>query len=100
MYNLVWKEQSSKRWIITTAETYSDIFQGYGDNRAEWFSSRRDALNFLKDNFKEKYFIGGKYYVRPPKTYVYRRANHSYGQRTLHRFDWFNNYTYLDKQPS
>ena len=96
MYNLVWKEQSTKRWVITTADTYTEIFHGQGENRPEWFSTRKDALNFLKNNFKEKYFVGEKYYTRPPRTYVYRRASHSYGVASLHLFQWHNNWYYLN----
>lgn len=96
MYNLVWKEQSTKRWIITTADTYGEIFQGQGENRPEWFSTRREALNFLEENFSEKVTIGYRTRIRPPRTYVYRRQSHSYGVASLHLFQWSNNWNYLE----
>lgn len=96
MYNLVWKEQSTKRWIITTADTYGEIFQGQGENRPEWFTTRREALNFLEENFVDKVTIGSRTYFRPPRTYVYRRPSHSYGVASLHLFQWSNNWKYLE----
>lgn len=78
MFNLVWKEQSTKRWIITTADSYDKICYGQGENRPEWFSTRREALLFIKDKFQP--------------TYVYRKVQ---GLNILNRFDWSNNCKYL-----
>lgn len=96
MFNLVWKEQSTKRWIITFSDNYGELHQGRGDNRPEWFSTRREALKFLEENFSEEVTIGCRTRIRPPRTYVYRRANRSYGFAGLHRFDWSNNWNYLE----
>ena len=54
MFNLVYKEQSTKRWIITFSDNYGELHQGRGDNRPEWFSTRRETLNFLEKNFSEE----------------------------------------------
>lgn len=97
MYNLVWKEQSTKRWIITTADTYGEIFQGQGENRPEWFSTRREALLFIEANLPSyKINIFGRTVLRPARTYVYRRANHSYGVPSIQRFNWSTNWNYLE----
>ncbi len=99
MYNLIWQEQSTKRWVITTADNYGELHQGRGNNRPEWFTTRREALNFLEKNFSEKVTIGKvTISMKPPRTYVYRRTNRSYGSPSLHWFNWSNNWNYLENK--
>lgn len=94
--NLVWKEHSSKTWRITRAYTTKELYDGNGINIGEMFKTRRDALLFLKTNYKERLFIGDRYKTCPPKTFIYRRANHSYGVPTMQFFSWYDNWRYLE----
>jgi len=91
MRNLVWKEQSTKRWIITTANSYDELAEGLGENRPEWFSTQREALVFLKENFsKEVTMENGKTFMQPPSTFTYSRSN------SPHPFSWYTTKIYLE----
>jgi len=89
MLNLVWKEQSTKRWVITTADTYDELKQGLGENRPEWFTSKREALNFLKDNFSKEIDLTDRKYIEYPSAWYYSRSGRP------HPFNWHTNTTYL-----
>ena len=91
MRNLVWKEQSTKRWIITTANSYDELHKGLGENRPEWFSTQRKALVFLKENFSEEVTMeNGKTSMQPPSTFTYSRSNRP------HPFNWYTTKIYLE----
>ena len=90
MKYLVWKEQSSKRWIITVGESYNDLNEGLGENRPEWFATKREALIFLEDNFSEEIDLGDRKYIKHPSTWYYSRAGRP------HPFNWMTNKTYLE----
>ena len=90
MQNLVWKEQSTKRWIITTANSYDELHEGLGENRPEWFTTKREALLFLKDNFSYEVTLPDRTIIQEPSTWYYSRSGRP------HSFCWFTNTTYLE----
>jgi hypothetical protein len=102
MKYLVWKQGSPyNNWVISFAESHDDLYQGCAENLPNWFTTRKDALNFIRQNFRHRYkistngFLGYKWKNKPADTYIYRRGNRSYGSPTMVRFNWSQNYTYL-----
>tara|TARA_R100000426_G_scaffold77889_1_gene55415 strand:- start:264 stop:578 length:315 start_codon:yes stop_codon:yes gene_type:complete len=102
MFYLVWKQgKPYNNWVITEAKDLKELRLGGGVNRPEWFSNRKDALNFIRENFRKRFklptngFLGYKYVNRPADTYVYRRGGHSYGSPQMVKFHWEQNWTYL-----
>jgi len=90
MKYLVWKEQSSKRWVITVGESYNDLKEGLGENRPEWFTSKREAMIFLKDNFSKEIDLADRKYIKHPSAWYYSRSGRP------HPFNWDTNKTYLE----
>lgn len=90
MKYLVWKEQSSKRWVITAAESYNDLKEGLGENRPEWFATKREALIFLKDKFSKEIDLADRKYIEHPSAWYYSRGGRP------HPFNWLTNKTYLE----
>jgi len=79
MKYLVWKQGSPyNNWVVSYAEQPYDLYHGYADKLPNWFTTRRQALNFIRENYGHA------------ETYIYRGR-----LKNMIRFYWFSNLTYL-----